>query len=244
MRAGATGVIDRWARGFGTSAIMVTVGFAVAVAPASAPRADFAAEVLPVGAFTPDVCTGDCFAADELAPSDFTVAVLAVGFVGAAGVRAAGLPVEVGLLPARAGRATLLAGICARPALPPDLPVGAFFAGAAFAAGCLGAGRLAADCLAAGLFATGTFVAATFPAGDFADVAFAVGCLAARCFPAIVFADWLVGVRLDGFAPELAAGLVDPAVPVFGAALPLDPRLFPADAAMAGLWFLKFRMPQ
>jgi hypothetical protein len=61
------------------------------------------------------------------------------------------------------------------------------------------------------------------------------------------FAGGVLVVLLAGAARavvDLAVVPVAVLAPVLLGALAVDPRLFPADAAMTGLWLLKFRVPQ
>jgi hypothetical protein len=69
-----------------------------------------------------------------------------------------------------------------------------------------------------------------------APAVFVGACLAAACLPGAFVAAALVLLGLDEDAVALATVLVAGLVPVRVAGLAADPRLFPSDAAMAGLW--------
>jgi len=82
---------------------------------------------------------------------------------------------------------------------------------------------------APGFLAGGDFAAAVFELEEAPLV------VAVFVVVAVVFPD---GVGFGVVAADFAAGLAVTLVPLFAVVLAVDPRLFPADAAIAGLWLL------
>jgi hypothetical protein len=58
------------------------------------------------------------------------------------------------------------------------------------------------------------------------------------------FTDLLADAGFGDFADDFPADLAVALAPALAAALAVVPRLFPADAAMAGLWLVWIRSPQ
>jgi hypothetical protein len=96
---------------------------------------------------------------------------------------------------------------------------------------------------AGGVAAPFVLAVPVLPETDFATAGFAgVDFLAVFDFAGGVLVVLLAGAARA--VVDLAVVPVAVLAPVLLGALAVDPRLFPADAAMTGLWLLKFRMPQ
>jgi len=94
----------------------------------------------------------------------------------------------------------------------------------------------AGDVLPAASFATGLRAGATFAA-----LCFVAGTLGSAT---LGFADLVAEVGFGDRALDFTTVLAVAFVPDLADALAVDPRLFPADAAIAGLWLLKLEVPQ
>jgi hypothetical protein len=111
---------------------------------------------------------------------------------------------------------------------------GVLSAGALVALVVLVVADIAALDFAPGFFAGGDFAAPDFAAAVFEpEEAPLVGAVFVGV--AVVFPD---EVGFGVVAADFAAGLAVTLVPLFAVVLAVDPRLFPADAAIAGLWLL------